>query len=83
MTEEAIRPTDLLDRPISVGDYVAFYSNVYIVEALGKARGNGMATIKIVLYDRSPTTKPVKKYSKDMLVLDKNHVLMWQIKHGK
>lgn len=82
MTQEIV-PTDILDRPISVDDYVMFYSNIYKVKGLGKARGNGSASIRIMLYDKSKTTKSVLKFSKDMIVLDKNHVLMWQIKNGK
>ena len=82
MTEENV-PTDILDRPIAVDDFVMFYSNIYKVKGLGKARGNGSATVKIMLYDKSKTTKAVNKFSKDMVVLDKNHVLMWQIKNGK
>lgn len=72
--------TDIIDRPIRVGDFVAFYANVYKVLELGKVRGNGAATIKILLADPSPTTRPVKKFSKEMCVIPAEEVTFWLLK---
>ena len=72
--------TDIIDRPIRVGDFVAFYANVYRVEGLGQARGNGAATVKIMLADPSPTTRPVKKFSKEMCVIPAQEVTFWLLK---
>ena len=72
--------TDIIDRPIRVGDFVAFYANVYRVEGLGQARGNGAATVKIMLADPSPTTRPVKKFSKEMCVIPAEEVTFWLLK---
>jgi len=72
--------TDIIDRPINVGDFVAFYANIYKVLELGKVRGNGAATIKIVLADPSPTTRPVKKFSKEMCVIPAQEVTFWLLK---
>lgn len=70
--------TDLLDRPLSVDDYVVLYNNVYQVkEFLGS---HGM--VRIILFDKSHTTKSVKKHSKDMCKIDTNDVLVWKIKRG-
>ena len=72
--------TDIIDRPIHVGDFVAFYANIYKVQALGKARNNGGATVQILLADPSPTTRPVKKSSKDMCVIPAQEVTFWLLK---
>lgn len=72
--------TDIIDRPIRVGDFVAFYANVYKVLATGKARGNGAATVKIMLADPSPTTRPVQKLSKEMCVIPAQEVTFWLLK---
>ena len=72
--------TDIIDRPIRVGDFVAFYANVYQVLGLGKARNNGGATVKIMLADPSSTTRPVNKFSKDMCVIPAEEVTFWLLK---
>lgn len=69
--------TDLLDRPINIGDYVIFYNNIYQVVNLA---GNNYA--RIMLFDPSKTTKPVKKYSKEMYIIDKEEILIWKLKRG-
>jgi len=72
--------TDIIDRPINVGDFVAFYANIYKVQGLGKARGNGAATVKIMLADPSPSTRPVNKFSKEMCVIPAQEVTFWLLK---
>ena len=72
--------TDMLDREIKVGDFIVFYCNIYKVLGLGKGRGNGGGTVKIELIDKSATTKPVKKFSKEMCLVDKGAVLFWILK---
>ena len=72
--------TDIIDRPIRVGDFVAFYANIYKVLGLGKANNNGRAYVKIILADPSPTTRPVKKFSKDMCVIPAEEVTFWLLK---
>jgi hypothetical protein len=73
---------DLLERPLSVDDYVVLFNNVYqIREFLGHVyNGNGL--VRIILVDKSKTTKSVKKNSKDMCKIDKEDVLIWKIKRG-
>lgn len=72
--------TDIIDRPIRVGDFVAFYSNVYKVLGLGRAHANGAASVKILLAEPSSTTRPVTKYSKDMCVIPAEEVTFWLLK---
>ena len=72
--------TDIIGREIQVDDFVVFYSNIYRVKALGKARGNGSGTVQIMIWNGGETARPVKKNSKDMAILDKNDVLIWLLK---
>ena len=72
--------TDIIDRPIRIGDFVAFYSNVYKVLALGRATNSGGGYVKIILADPSPTTRPVSKHSKDMCVIPAEEVTFWLLK---
>lgn len=74
--------TDIIDREIKVDDFVVFYSNIYQVKALGKARANGSGNVKIMIWNGGKTAKPVTKHSKDIAILDRNAVLLWQIKQG-
>ena len=71
--------TDIINRPINVDDFVVFYSNIYQVKAVGKARANGSGQVKILIWNGGKTARPVSKHSKDIAVLDKNHVLMWML----
>lgn len=73
--------TDIIGTPINIDDFVVFYSNVYQVKDLGKDmnRPNGSGQVKIMIWNGGQTAKPVIKQSKDVAVLDKNRVLMWQI----
>jgi hypothetical protein len=74
--------TDIIDREIHVDDFVVFYSNIYRVKALGKARSNGSGTVQIMIWNGGETARPVKKFSKDMAILDKNDVLIWLLRKG-
>jgi hypothetical protein len=74
--------TDMIDREIHVDDFVVFYSNIYRVKALGKARSNGSGTVQIMIWNGGETARPVKKFSKDMAILDKNDVLIWLLRKG-
>jgi len=74
--------TDMIDREIKVDDWVVFYSNLYRVQALGKARGNGAGTVQILLWSGGITARPVKKHSKEMAIIDRNDVLIWLLKKG-
>lgn len=81
--ESATPITDMLDRPITVGSYVVFYSNIYIVTSIPtKTRGNGIGTVRIKLADSSPSTKVVGKLSKDMCILPEADVMFWLLKKG-
>ena len=73
---------DLLDRPLEVGDYVVLFNNIYqILDFLGNGTYKHRMA-RILLIDKSKTTKSVKKYCKDMCKIDKEDVLIWKIKRG-
>lgn len=73
---------DLLGREIQAGDYVVYYSNVYqVLERLGKPSGpNGI--LRVILVNKSKTTKSSKFSSSDMCIIDKDDVLVWKLKRG-
>ena len=73
---------DIIDRPISVDDYVVFYSNVYRVTGLGKPNQFGHGQVRIKLAEPSKTTKSVVKYSRDMCVIPAQDVTVWLLKKG-
>ena len=77
--------TDIINREIKVDDFVVFYSNIYQVKSLGKEHpaNSGRGTVRIMIWNGGVTAKPVTKFSKDIAVLDKNHVLLWMLSHGK
>ena len=74
---------DMIGREIAVGDFVAYYSNLYEVKALGTPTGSGIGYVKILIYPASKTSKPVKKYSKEMVRIPPEDVTMYLLKEGK
>jgi hypothetical protein len=75
--------TDMIDREIKVDDWVVFYSNLYRVQALGKARANGAGTVQIMIWNGGKTARPVKKFSKEMAIINKDDVLIWLLKKDR
>jgi hypothetical protein len=74
---------DMLERPLAVDDYVVYYSNIYqVLELLGRPELRGTKYCRVVLIDKSKTTKSVKKPSHEMCKIDKEDVLVWKIKRG-
>ena len=74
---------DIIDRPINVGDYVVFYSNVYRVTGLGKPGTSGHGPVRIILAEPSKTTKSAVKNSSDMCVIPAEDVTFWLLKRKK
>lgn len=65
---------DLLDRNISVDDYVVFHNSIYrILETRGYY-------VKMILLNPSKSTKPVTKYSKQCCIIPKGDVTFWLLK---
>jgi hypothetical protein len=75
------QPLDFLGRPIKVGDYVYFYSNLYKVLAVpAHISNNGNGYCRVILEDPSCTTKSVKKGSRQMCLVPAEDVTMWKLK---
>jgi hypothetical protein len=72
---------DMIGREIAVDDFVVFYSNIYQVKSLGKEHpaNSGRGTVRLMIWNGGHTARPATKYSKDIAVLDKNHVLLWML----
>jgi hypothetical protein len=74
---------DMIGRDIAVGDFVAYYSNLYEVKALGTSVGmNGSGYAKILIYPASKTSKPVNKYSREMVRIPPEDITMYVLKNG-
>lgn len=71
---------DAIGREINIGDYVFSYNNIYEVVEVETARASGGGDVRIFLIDKSPTTRPMKRHSRDMVILSKDDVLLWMIK---
>jgi len=77
-------PLDYLGRPLNVGDFVFYFGNLYIIQ--GKSQNidlKGNCSLKIMLVDKSKTTKPVSKRSREMCKVDRDDVLAWRLKENK
>jgi len=76
---------DMIGREIAVGDFVAYYSNLYEVKDIGKNRA-GIADhgyVKIMIYPASKTSKPVSKYSREMVRIPPEDVTMYLLQKGQ
>jgi hypothetical protein len=74
---------DMIGRDIAVGDFVAYYSNLYEVKAIGtNSTSAGHGYVKILIYPASKTSKPVSKYSKEMVRIPPEDVTMYVLKNG-
>lgn len=68
---------DMLDRSISVGDYVVSYNNIYqITDLLNNSY------VRIMLINPSKTTRPKKEYCKYMCLINTEDMLVWKLKQG-
>ena len=74
--------TDIIDRPIAIDDYVVYSNDIYVVTKLANttvlSNGGGHAYIQLAKPSAEPG--PIKKYSKDMCLLNKDDVLLWLLK---
>jgi hypothetical protein len=74
---------DMIGRDIAVGDFVAYYSNLYEVKALASQTsqtGHGYA--KILIYPAAKTSKPVKKYTREMVRIPPEDVTLYLLTKG-
>lgn len=74
---------DMLSRELAVGDFVVYYSNLYEVKSLGRISSSGHGYVKIMIYPASKTSKPVSKYSREMVQVPSTDVTMHLLKEGQ
>lgn len=72
----------MLDRQLQAGDYVVFYNAIYQVKSIPDLSLKGHAYVQIILMNKSKTTRPQMKYSRDMYLIHKDDLLIWKIKNG-
>jgi len=68
----------MLGREMKVDDYVVFSNRLYRVTSTSE-RSRG-ADVKIMLLNPSKTTTPVRKYSRDMLLVPGEDILAATLK---
>lgn len=73
---------DIMDRNLQPGDFVVFYNDIYQVKSIPVYTDRRPGMVTIMSINPSKTTRPVKKYSKDMCLLNKDEVLFWMLKRG-
>ena len=76
---------DMLGRDLAVGNFVVFYTNLYQVVSLDakviSGRG-GHGYAKIMIHPPSPSSKPVRKYSREMVQVPAADVTLHLLKNG-
>jgi hypothetical protein len=73
---------DMLGRELAVGDFVVFYANLYQVVDLGAKAISGHGYAKIKIYPASKTSRPVQKYSREMVQVPAADVTLHLLKKG-
>ena len=75
---------DAIGREINVGDYVFSYNNLYEVLWIGTPspprEGVTQGYAKIILLDKSKTTRALQRHTKEMVIVPKGDVLIWLLK---
>jgi hypothetical protein len=77
--------TDMIDQEIKIDDWVVFYSNIYRVTGLGREypKDSGRGAVKIKIWNGGKTSRSVQKHCKDVVVLDRNYILIWLLKQSE
>jgi hypothetical protein len=73
---------DMLGRNLAVGDFVVFYTNLYQVIDLGRSTPSDHGYVKIMIHPSSKTSKPVRKYSREMVQVPAADVTLHLLKNG-
>ena len=73
---------DMLGRELAVGDFVVFYTNLYQVIDLGRSTPSDHGYVKIMIHPSSKTSKPVRKYSREMVQVPAADVTLHLLKNG-
>jgi hypothetical protein len=74
---------DILDRELKVGDFVAFYSNIYRITKVPTKSVQDYGYVSIKTVNGTEKSRPVTKYSRYMCLIPQEDVIAWTIKTGK
>jgi hypothetical protein len=69
-------PTDIIGRPLAVGDYVVFYNNIYEILAFSVNCKNA----RIIIHPASPTSKSQMKSTSSLTLLPGPEVTLYFLK---
>lgn len=64
---------DMLNRELAVDDFVVFTNRIYQIKELK------LTVAKIMLLHKSPSTKIVQKYTKEMCLLNADDMLIYML----
>jgi hypothetical protein len=73
---------DAIGQTLQSGSYVFFHTSIYQVVACGRPDHKGQGSIRIMLVNASKTTRPVAKYSRDMVLLEDEKIVTWKLTQG-
>ena len=59
-----------------------YYSNIYTLLSVPETIPNYNQSVKMILFNKSKSTKPVVKPANDVALLPKEDVLMWVLKRN-
>ena len=73
----------MIGRELAVGDFVGFYGNLYEVKSLGAVAISGHGYASIMIHPASKSSRPVRKYSREMVRIPAEDVTLHLLKQGR
>ena len=70
---------DLIDRELTIGDYVVFHNCIYQVVSLPANKES--SAVRIMSINPSKTTRPILKYSRDLCIIPTEDIIVWKLKN--
>ncbi len=72
--------TDVIDRPIEVGDFVYYYSHLYEVKKMFPVHSSGSGGLKLMIHPASRTSKNKDATGRECCLIPKEELLLWMLK---
>lgn len=73
---------DMLGRELEAGDFVVYYSSLYRVEHVATGQEGKYGYVKILIHNPSKTSRPLSKYSREMVKVPAEDVTALILKNG-
>jgi len=67
---------DIIGRELVVDDFVVCYNNIYQILSISTG------SVRMILANKSPSTRPIVKLAREVTLLPKEDVLMWVLKRN-